>query len=263
MALEITDYLAVTNFTASSNKSNKYIVVHYTANNGDTAMNNAKYFYNTYRGASAHYFVDENEIVRVVADSNTAWHCGTSGTYYHACRNSTSIGIEMCSRISNGTYYFKDEVVETTAKLVKELMDKYNISIDNVIRHYDVTRKSCPAPYVNETEWANFKAKVLAVGKTEVNVQEEEKMEFTQENWNKMYDTMIADKMDNDSSDWSKAERDWNVKVGIIRGVSSVEGEENYAWEKMPTREEFAVMNNRLFDYIMEQVDIKLANISK
>ena len=43
------------------NTNPKYIVIHYVGA-VSTAKNNANYFYNAYRGASAHYFVDENEI---------------------------------------------------------------------------------------------------------------------------------------------------------------------------------------------------------
>ena len=48
----------------NSNRSNsqiKYLVYHYVGG-VSTARNNADYFYSTYRGASAHFFVDENEI---------------------------------------------------------------------------------------------------------------------------------------------------------------------------------------------------------
>ena len=40
----------------------QYIVIHYTGNKGDTAKNNADYFYGGNRQASAHYFVDDNSI---------------------------------------------------------------------------------------------------------------------------------------------------------------------------------------------------------
>lgn len=154
----MTKYLTTVNFTSSTNKNNLFIVLHYTANNGDTALNNAKYFYDTYRGASAHYFVDENEIVQVVEDKNVAWHCGATSYVHPSCRNSNSIGIEMCSRInSSGNYYILDDVVYRTYDLVKSLMEAYSIPIENVIRHYDVTGKICPAPMVNDQSlWTNF-----------------------------------------------------------------------------------------------------------
>ncbi len=37
-------------------------------------------------------------------------------------------------------------------------MKKYNIPIENVIRHYDVTHKNCPTHFVsNNVAWNNFK----------------------------------------------------------------------------------------------------------
>jgi len=75
-AFNIYDNLTTKNFTNSSRTTIKYIVIHYTANNGDTAKGNTNYFKSTYRGASAHYFVDENVIYRCVKDEDISWHCG-------------------------------------------------------------------------------------------------------------------------------------------------------------------------------------------
>ena len=151
------------NFKKGRTDSIKYIVIHYTANNGDTAKNNLNYFANHQNlSASAHYFVDENEVCQSVKDTDTAYHCGAK-TYKHKyCRNSNSLGIELCSRKdSKGKYYFKDETVNRAAALTKELMRKYNIPVENVIRHYDVTGKICPAPMVNDEKmWKEFLAKL-------------------------------------------------------------------------------------------------------
>ena len=76
-----------------------YLVIHFTANDGDTAKNNADYFARAEISTSAHYFVDENEVWQSVRDADIAWHCGTRGVYFHPyCRNANSIGIELCSR---------------------------------------------------------------------------------------------------------------------------------------------------------------------
>lgn len=172
--MEIKEYLTNCNYWAGNgskgNKVNKYIVIHYVGA-VSTALNNAKYFYNTYRGASANYFVDENDIYRVVKDSDTAWHCGTTGAYKHPkCRNTNSIGIEMCCFNNNGVIDVSDKVVERTIELVKELMAKYNIPVDNVVRHYDVTGKNCPAPMVsNPARWNDFKAKLGDITKPSTN----------------------------------------------------------------------------------------------
>ena len=152
------------NFRIGRTGSIKYIVIHYTANDGDTAKNNVDYYARTKNlQASAHYFVDENEIWQGVKEGNTAYHCGAN-TYKHPnCRNANSIGIELCSRqYKDGTYYIKPEVVSRAIELTKELMEKYNVPVENVIRHYDVTGKICPAPMVNDpSQWSAFKEKLV------------------------------------------------------------------------------------------------------
>ena len=161
--MEIKENITTRNYTKGNNRSIKYIVVHYVGA-VSTAKNNSDYFKSVYRGASAHYFVDDNDIYRVVKDEDTAWHCGTTGKYYSNCRNSNSIGIEMCCYNNNGTLDISENIVNKTIELVKELMSKYNVPAENVIRHYDVTHKCCPAPFVNNpSRWNDFKSKLGAV----------------------------------------------------------------------------------------------------
>lgn len=158
------------NFTAMHNKKNEYIVIHYVGGVSN-AKNNADYFFNGYRGASAHYFVDEKEIWQSVEDKDRAWHCGgglqgsKGHSFFGLCSNSNSIGIEMCcKKKNNGEWYFEPETVDNTIELVEHLMKKHNIPKEKVIRHFDVTGKTCPAPYVNEKAWSEFKERI---GKSE------------------------------------------------------------------------------------------------
>lgn len=138
-----------------------WICLHFTANNGDTAQNNADYFAREGGlNASAHYFVDTERIVQSVKDSDTAWHCGRErgGSYYNDCRNANSIGIEMCSVIRNGVYVIPEETMKRAAKLTRELMAKHHVPVSRVCRHYDVTHKDCPEPWVrNPKLWEKFK----------------------------------------------------------------------------------------------------------
>lgn len=131
----------------------KYIVIHYTGNDGDTDENNGKYFINNIVGTSAHYFVDSDSITQSVPDDFVAWHCGGK-TYKHKyCRNSNSIGIEICDDVKNGKVYPSAQTIQNTLELVVYLMKKYNIPKENVIRHYDVTGKHCPAYWVDDQKW--------------------------------------------------------------------------------------------------------------
>ena len=164
--LQIQQKLTPYNYTAMINKKNTCIVVHYTGATG-TAKNNVDYFAREKLSASASYFVDSKSIWQCVEDKNKAWHCGGglqgSGghSFYKVCTNSNSIGIEMCCKKDTaGNLYIEPETVNNTIDLIRYLMNKYGIPLDKVIRHYDVTGKFCPAMYVNETAWQNFKNKI-------------------------------------------------------------------------------------------------------
>lgn len=148
------------NYTETNGRKIKYIVIHYTGNDGDTAAGNCNYFAGADRHASAHYFVDECEIYHSVKDKDKAWHCGDDIYYHPECRNGNSIGIELCSRIdASGLYYFAPETVALAIELTKAKMQEYGIPASNVVRHYDVTHKLCPAPFVYDAEqWEEFKA---------------------------------------------------------------------------------------------------------
>ncbi len=123
----------------------KYIVIHYTGNDGDTDENNGNYFANNSVGASAHYFIDDDSVTMSVEEKNIAWHCGANKYYHSKCRNSNSIGIEICDDVRNGTVYPSAKTIENVVVFTKSLMKKYSIPAENVIRHYDVSHKLCPA----------------------------------------------------------------------------------------------------------------------
>lgn len=140
----------------------KYIVIHYTANDGDSDEGNANYFASNIIKASAHYFVDDNSVTQSVPDNYVAWSVGGSkysnckktggGKYYTKCTNSNSISIELCDTKKNGKVYPTDKTITNAIELTKKLMKKYNIPETNVIRHFDVTGKGCPNYWCGTTD---------------------------------------------------------------------------------------------------------------
>lgn len=166
MAYKLIQNLTKVNYTRGNN-GRKYIVIHYTGNRTDTGIANSNYFKSTNRGASAHYFVDAENVVQVVSDSDTAWAVGRnygSNNLFGRCTNSNSISIEMCStygKISDGTY-------RNTVELTKTLMKKYNIDAAHVVRHWDVCSKSCPgwtgwgANGCDASIWNQFKKDIVS-----------------------------------------------------------------------------------------------------
>lgn len=134
-----------------------FLVVHFTSNFGDTAQNNAEYFAREAlkRKASAHYFVDENEIWSSVPEDFVAYHVGAAKYKHPTCRNANSIGVEICMNAKDGSIRMTS--IDRAVLLVRELMGRYNIPISRVLRHYDVTGKDCPAPMVQTPElWRYF-----------------------------------------------------------------------------------------------------------
>lgn len=165
--MQINKLLTPYNHNTGSVDRIKFIVIHYVGALGG-ARANCQWYAGGDRGASAHYFVDfDGSVWQSVEDKDIAWHCGAKSYRHPECRNANSIGIEMCVRNKGSQadtsrdWYFEDATVAAAIRLTRELMDKYHVPADHVIRHYDVTGKICPNPYVYNTTvhtWGAFKA---------------------------------------------------------------------------------------------------------
>ena len=164
----------IKNFGAKRSLSKiKYLVYHFTANDGDTDEANSKYFKNNKVQASAHKFVDDDSVTTSVEDNHVAWHCGGSrysdykktggAKYYKKCTNTNSVGIEMCDTIKDGKYNLSAKTRANAIAVGKEYIKKYGIKKENVIRHFDVTGKKCPLYFVeNEADWIKFRNELFA-----------------------------------------------------------------------------------------------------
>lgn len=127
-----------------TNKAVKYIVIHNTGTTA-SAQNNCKYFSGGNRNASADYFINKDgSIYKFNANMKTyySWHCG-DGYGAYGITNYNSIGIEV---VSAGTAFTKEQK-NALNKLVRALMDDFDVPASRVVRHYDASRKSCPSYY--------------------------------------------------------------------------------------------------------------------
>lgn len=193
------------NYRTGRTRPVQYIVMHYTANNGDTAQNNCDYYHRVGGlQASAHYFVDEYGVMQSVREGDTAWHCGARAYWHPECRNDNSVGIEMCSRKrADGSYYIKPETVVNAAALAKDIMQRYGIDTDHVLRHYDVTGKRCPMPWVDDpAQWDAFKASLSP-----------------EENTNEEDDDMIRYDTIDDVPGWARSTIKEMMDAGLIAGM--------------------------------------------
>ncbi len=130
------------------------IVVHYTGTDA-SAHDNLLYFSRSDAAASAHFFIDrDGTICQSVSEEDTAWHAGDWDV------NLRSVGIEVVSAGED----FTEEQICSLASLVADLRCRYGIGAEDVIRHYDVTGKLCPAPYVDEDKWAWLHGRICVGG---------------------------------------------------------------------------------------------------
>ena len=168
------EYIRINKFSRPGIKNSgiKGLIMHYTANNGGTARNHKSYF-NNLNGvyASAQLFVDDEEAICIIPLNEVAYHANdiqkyVNGQPYYPLRsiignaNYSTIGVEMCLD-RNGK--ITEKTFQNTVKAVKELIAKYpNITRNKIWRHYDVTGKNCPAPWVSKpSELERFKDAVF------------------------------------------------------------------------------------------------------
>ncbi|WP_165043652.1 N-acetylmuramoyl-L-alanine amidase family protein [Adlercreutzia sp. ZJ138] len=144
------------NLSSKPGRQINHIVVHYTGTTAP-AENNVNYFSSTNRNASADWFIDKDgSIWQFNADPRNfySWHCGDGGGRY-GISNAYSVGIEVVSAGED----FTQAQVNSLHALVVALMEDYGVPAHRVVRHYDASRKLCPAPYAgpaNEQKWLNL-----------------------------------------------------------------------------------------------------------
>lgn len=138
-------------------------MLHYTANDGDSGLSNARYFGQRLTPpVSAHYFVDDWGVTQTVPEEYVAYHCGAAAYRHPTCRNENAIGVELCDTRRDGTVAPSEQTLKNAAALVWELMQRHHVAIERVVRHYDVTGKRCPAYWVDRPEgFAAFQRRVL------------------------------------------------------------------------------------------------------
>ena len=157
---------------SSSSQTQLWIVIHNTgggtANSAYNWFNNSSNPYST----SAHYCVDDTQIIQCLEDNWKGHHTTGSGQEYNdkwtpagsdGVSNSNSIGIEVADWGGSYTAEQFNKALENTIGLTKMLMEKHNIDINHVVRHGDTQGKDCPY-YINtkEKKWQYFKEQLAS-----------------------------------------------------------------------------------------------------
>lgn len=186
MSVYKNQYIDINKWTRPGIKNNgvKKLVVHYTANPGAPAANHYRYFGQTLPAqnrnlsekkqtfASAHIFVDRTEAICIIPLNEVAYHANdvqqiVNGQPYRGVSalkpnaNFLSIGVELCIE-KNGTFH--PNTIARAEQVCAELCKKFKLDpINDIVRHYDITHKICPAPWVSRSQgFTDFKNGVKA-----------------------------------------------------------------------------------------------------
>lgn len=142
------------------------VAVHYTGNAGSSALATRNYFENCKYGGryvSSHFVVGLNGEVIQCIPLNEWSYCTNEANGY-------SISIETCHPKSDGI--FNDSTYISLCELCAMLLKKYDLTTNDLVRHYDVTQKQCPLHWVPTkyqskavatARWNRFKQDVQTV----------------------------------------------------------------------------------------------------
>ena len=147
-------------------KEVKKIAVHYVGNPNTSALANRNYFENCKEGGryvSSHYIVGlKGEVIQCIPTDEWSYCTNQANGY--------SISIECCHPQSDGV--FNDSTYVSLCELCAMLLKKFNLTTNDLIRHYQITGKQCPIHWcptkyqseaVATARWNRFKQDVQTV----------------------------------------------------------------------------------------------------
>ena len=146
MGLNLTKNYSI-NFSINKRKKNsiKFIIIHYTGMRSEIAAIK-KLTENS--NVSSHYFIkSDGNIINMVPELFEAWHAGKSYWKDFRLLNKYSIGIEIHNPgHDHGYKKFNSKQIISLKKLLKYLIKKYKIKLNNILGHSDIApnRKKDP-----------------------------------------------------------------------------------------------------------------------
>ncbi len=141
--------------------------------------------------------------------------------------------IELCTDIC-----YRNGIKQLLWKDSKELATSYQYDKQNMVCHYFFANKTCPGPYLHDhfgdiAEKVNTKLNNIEWEEFLINPTVEQSQEILR--------LARQPLQDNDAGDWSAESRKWAVDTGLIKGSgTTINGEPNYMWQDLLTREQMA-----------------------
>lgn len=171
LGIELHDIIAENEYQVPAHNANshEYFAVHYLGVNGENP-----YLYGGGYGGTF-YVSKTGEVYQAAKVTDKLWHVGASSgfSYIHPdARNHNTIGVECATYTASGrndddeTWYFTEATQVAAAKLAACVAMEYNIPLDHILRHGDITTKNCPSPLKRDAgkgtnwTWEKFKSEV-------------------------------------------------------------------------------------------------------
>jgi N-acetylmuramoyl-L-alanine amidase len=163
IALNLTKYYSINFDTPKrAKKFIKFIIIHYTGMKKESEA--IKILCNRNSKVSSHYFVrNSGEVLNLVPDLYRAWHAGDSHWKKFRSLNRYSIGIEINNPgHEHGYKKFSSKQITSLSKLLRYLINKYNIKKKNILGHSDISpnRKKDPG---EKFPWKQLAKKNLCI----------------------------------------------------------------------------------------------------
>jgi len=215
--------------------------------------------------AGVHAFIGKlasGEVTTVQAGDwdKKAWGCGSGKK--GSCNNGW-IQFEICEDNLGDPVYFEKvyrEAVELTAYLCKlynldpQGTVAYNgVKVPVILCHQDSYQLGLGSNHGDVLHWLPKYGKSMQTVRNDVsallagvnnNKEEDDDMDVVR--FKQLYNEMRKELQDNDSSKWSEEARNWATATGLIAGNGTeINGEPNYMWADVLTREQFVAVLHR------------------
>lgn len=186
-----------------------------------------------------------------------AWGCGSGKK--GSCNNGW-IQCEICEDNLGDPVYFEKvyrEVVELTAYLCNLYgfdphgTVTYNgVKVPVILCHQDSYRLGLGSNHGDVLHWFPKFGKSMQTVRDDVsallagvNTSKEEDEDMDVARFKELWNEMRKELQDNDSGKWSEEARQWATSTGLIAGMGVLpNGEQNYAWADILTREQMVVL---------------------
>lgn len=186
---------------------------------------------------------NDNRAITIEVASDTVHPYAVNDIAYNALIN---LCVDICKR--NGIKELKWKADKT---LIGQT-DKQNMTV-----HRWFANKSCPGDYLydrhsdiaekvnkqlNPPKKTPVTPSIPMLTPSTIPHSPKEEQEMTIQEFKALWSQFRKELQDNDKSAWSKEAREWAIKTGLVQGGNEINGEPNYMWEDLMTREQLIMV---------------------